>query len=354
MTFSDVPDNATQPANLGNLQKLMFLLVFPLANGLLTLSILLDLGVFTFAALGLVAIRLWVIFPVSLLMLLLVQRYWPKLAPRQSFWRQWLLHVVLVLTVAALFTPIIAPVPNIDSPPSLILPRAMVILEITLYLIVLRLLEQQKHSFAMTLSLQETELNALRAQSNPHFLFNTLNLIVSEIDTDPDNAREIVFDLADLLRKTIALAQQNTITVSQELELVSLYLSLQQKRFSDRLSFDIQLAPEAKNLALPALLLQPVMENTVKYAVAPYATPAHIDIDIGVEQHRLYIQINDTGPAFDDSKIKPGNGFRILHKTLELHYAERYQMQLISTLAGGVFTLSFPAHSGITNPKSSN
>jgi len=192
------------------------------------------------------------------------------------------------------------------------------------------------------LALQETELNMLRSQSNPHFLFNTLNLITSEISADPDNAKEIVFDLADLLRSNIKMVQKRFTTVAEEMKLVNLYLAIQQKRFKDRLSFHIDLDPDTKQLKMPALLLQPVVENTVKYAVAPYAAKAHIAVVTQVKQNKLYICFKDTGPAFDDTQIIEGNGFRILRETLALHYRDDYKLELRSTADGGELKLRLP------------
>jgi LytS/YehU family sensor histidine kinase len=183
----------------------------------------------------------------------------------------------------------------------------------------------------------------LKSQSNPHFLFNTLNLITAEISTDPNRARETVFDLADLLRSSIKLAEERLVSVTEEMHLVSLYLNLQQRRFRDRLTFSIEIDPRTAELQIPSLLLQPVVENTIKWAVAPYADPASIEIATRLCGGRLSIVVKDSGPAFDEDKIVEGNGFRILRRTLDLQYQANYQLSLSSTADGGVFSLDLPA-----------
>ncbi|MEO0424697.1 MAG: histidine kinase [Pseudomonadota bacterium] len=324
-------------------QLLAFLLVFPAANSLFVATILYDLGVLNLDRIAWVILRLWSIFGLAFAGVRLLHRALPKVFHPDHFWRQLLAHLLLIIFAGALVGPVMTLPTALPRPDSMFMPRVVLALEIIVYLGVLRVLRQQAREFQAQATAREAELSMLRAQSNPHFLFNTLNLISSQIADDPDNAREIVFDLADLLRSNIKMAQQSVTTVAEELRLVSLYLTLQQKRFGSRLSFSVELASEAEALPVPSLLLQPVVENTVKYAVAPYATPAHVQVQAQLADDTLRITVRDTGPAFDDSQINVGNGFRILHQTLALHYGDDYDVTLNSTDAGGVFTLSVPA-----------
>lgn len=326
-------------------QKWVFLFVWPLINTLFAASILFDLGKFDFQLFVVVVVKLWIVFGLSFLVIQLLGSYFSKLVPTNCFWRQLGLHVFIIVGIASFFAPVFTLPSAMQYPQTLIISRAVVIMEIIIYLIVLQVLNQQERSYASALALRETELNMLRFQSNPHFLFNTLNLITAEISSNPDNAKEIVFDLADLPRSNIRMAQQRFTTVYEELKLVTLYLTLQQKRFKDRLTFDIELDPETKNRQIPALLLQPVVENTVKYAVAPYASKAHINVEIRLLRDKLSIVFKDTGPPFDSSQIVEGNGFRILRKTLDLNYSGGYEIHLRSTPTGGIFTICLPTSS---------
>lgn len=344
MALSDTkPLNQPYRFDQKKFQRWVFLLVWPLANVLLVSTILIDLGLATAVTLLFVAINFWLLFGLSFLGLQILDRYFPKIMSTEVFWRQLFVHVVVIIGIAAIFSGVFTRPVALQLSQTLIGPRIFFILQIIIYLIVFRIFTQQERSFTTALALRETELNMLRSQSNPHFLFNTLNLINTQISNDPDNAKEIVYDLADLLRKNINMAQQSFTTLAEEMELVSLYLTLQEKRFKDRLSFNINLVPGTKLLQIPALLLQPVIENTVKYAVAPYASKAHIRVETSLVNGRLVIVVRDSGPAFDETQIVEGNGMRILRKTLVLHYEDDYDIQLKSTASGGVFTLSLPA-----------
>lgn len=335
--------NAQQEINRKQLQKLVFLIILPMTNLLFVAAVLYDNEKFDIQTIGNVAIRVWAIFGLAFVVFKSLEEYLPKVIRKDCFVCQLALHILIIVGIASFFAPVFARPEGLLPTQSLEVPRLFIFtLEITLYLIVLRILDEQANAFSTMLVLKESELNVLRSQSNPHFLFNTLNLINSEISDDPDNAKEIVYDLADLLRKYLKMAQQSFTTVSEELKLVNLYLTLQQKRFKNRLTFDIEVAHEARRLQIPALLLQPVVENTIKYGVAPYAAKAHVKVETNLIDKNLVVVFKDTGPLFDDKDIEEGDGFRILRKTLDLHYANNYEMSLKSTKTGGEFKVCIP------------
>ena len=334
---------AKQKVNRKQLQKLVFLVILPLTNLLFVSAVLYDNEKFNIQTIGNVAIRVWVSFGLAFVVLQSLEKYLPRVIRKDCFICQLALHILIIIGIASFFASVSAPTDNLTPTQSLVVPRFFIItLEITLYLIVLRTLDEQANAFSAMLVLKESELNVLRSQSNPHFLFNTLNLINSEISDSPDNAKEIVYDLADLLRKYLKMAQQSFTTVSEELKLVNLYLTLQQKRFKNRLTFDIEVAHETHRLKIPALLLQPVVENTIKYAVAPYAAKGHVKVETNLTDKNLVVVFKDTGPVFDDKAIEEGDGFRILRKTLDLHYANNYELSLKSTKTGGEFKVCIP------------
>ena len=328
---------------LDRLQATVFLILLPLMNVFLTSSLFLNLDVRGWRLPLTAAVRIWATFGLSLLLLRLVARYRPQTLDNDAFWRQLFIHSSIVLSIGFLVGPLIELPAYVPRPKLFVVPRMILILEMAMYLAVVRILKQQQNWFATKASLREAELNVLRSQSNPHFLFNTLNLIASEISRDPENAKEIVFDLADLLRSSVKAAERRLTTVAAEIELVRLYLRLQEQRFSDRLTFSMAIAPETENLQIPALLLQPVVENTVKWAVAPFPSQAHILVECSLLDDELSIVFRDTGPAFDDTQIVDGNGFRILRRTLELNYPGRWRLQLSSTTEGGLLSLGLPA-----------
>ncbi|NQZ08738.1 MAG: histidine kinase [Algicola sp.] len=331
-------------------QAIAFLVVWPSFNFFLTATVLYYLNRFELSIVAPVALKTWAIFGLSLLVLRFAQTKWPPAISGGGFWSLLARHIMVISFIAFLFSPIVDFSHRLDIPQVRFIPSVILILEITLYIAVMYIIAQQERAFAAALNLQQAQLNVARAQSNPHFLFNTLNLIIAEISTNPDNAKEIVYDLSDLLRCTVKMAQNNFSTVRAELKMVENYLNLQQKRFSDRLGFHLDIAPDCVELLIPSLLLQPVVENTIKHAVAPHASKAHIEIQVSLvtnaEQQgdQLEIQIKDTGPQFEVAQIEEGDGFRILRQTLRLHYPAEHHIALESTPLGGQLTLSFPAH----------
>jgi hypothetical protein len=336
------------PSNQARLQLWVFLLILPGINAIVIAGIMVDIGMFSLKALLLATGRVWSLFTLSLIVLLAVQRLAPATKDLAHFWRQILLHTAAIFFVGATLGPVIrSPAQlGLDVEVSSVAPRVFLLLEIAIYLGVMRFLAEREKIHAERLARRDTELSMLRSQSNPHFLFNTLNLITSEVSKDPAKAREIVFDLSDLLRSNIRLAKRSSVTLEEEFELCELYLRLQKKRFEDRLTFDISIPPEATRIIIPPLLMQPVIENAIKHAVSPYATPAHISLSACLRDSRLLIECRDSGPSFDADAVDEGEGMRILRQTLTVKYGTDFRLALNSTPDGGVLLIDVPAQSG--------
>ncbi len=114
---------------------------------------------------------------------------------------------------------------------------------------------------------REAELRALRAQLNPHFLFNSLNSINALVGADPEGARRMCEGLGDFLRRTLALGARDAVTLGDELALVDRYLGIEQVRFGDRLRIERSVEPGAATCSVPPLLLQPLVENAIKHGI---------------------------------------------------------------------------------------
>lgn len=325
------------------LQAIAFLLVLPALNTTIVVSILVNLHVEALRGSLTAGVRIWATFAASLLLLRGLKGYWPWVLDEDAFWRQLLVYFAIVASIGYLFGPFVEVPPEIPPPRLRLAPRVVLALQLATYLVVVRILRQQERWAETTVALRDAELNVLRAQSNPHFLFNTLNLIASEVTRNPENAKEIIYDLADLLRSTVKAANRSLSSVADEMELVRLYLELHAQRFRDRLTYAMDIQPATSALEIPSLLLQPVVENTVKWAVAPYHSDAHIHVRCELQGEELSIVFQDTGPPFDDAQLSEGNGLRLLRGTLELHYHERWKASLRSTPEGGRLEIRFPA-----------
>jgi hypothetical protein len=143
--------------------------------------------------------------------------------------------------------------------------------------------------------LAEARLQLLGMQLQPHFLFNTLNTIAELVHEDPDTADRMIADLSDLLRRTLDLATVQRIRLSAELDLVSRYLNIQKARFGDRLRVTIDSTQEARDGLVPALLLQPIVENAIRHGLGARLDAGRIAIEARVADRTLVIAVTDDG-----------------------------------------------------------
>ena len=153
---------------------------------------------------------------------------------------------------------------------------------------------------------REAELRALRAQLNPHFLFNSLNSINALVGADPEGARRMCEGLADFLRRTLNLGTRDAVTLAEELALVDRYLAIEQVRFGDRLQVDRAIEPAAAECRVPPLLLQPLVENAVKHGVSGRLEGGTVRIEARIEAGRLLIAIEN--PVDEDAPARKGEG----------------------------------------------
>ncbi len=158
--------------------------------------------------------------------------------------------------------------------------------------------EQERHAAELAVRAQEAQVRALRYQINPHFLFNTLNAIAALVRDAPAKAEEMVVQLSDFFRRSLAVNPMEDVTLAQEVDLQRLYLEIERTRFPDRLRFDVALDDGTADARVPALLLQPLVENAVKHGVARCEAPACIRIRARVDGPVLEIVVeNDARPS---------------------------------------------------------
>lgn len=155
--------------------------------------------------------------------------------------------------------------------------------------------------------MREAELASLRQQMQPHFLFNSLNSINSLIGKEPAQARKMVIQLSDFLRGTLNKDLQQMIQLKEELEHLSLYLSIEKVRFGHRLHIHINCDDTLEGLTIPALILQPVLENAIKFGL--YGTLEAIDITVTIHSLPEFTIIEISNPFDSDSSVMRGTGF---------------------------------------------
>jgi hypothetical protein len=158
--------------------------------------------------------------------------------------------------------------------------------------------EQERHAAELAVQAQEAQVRALRYQINPHFLFNTLNAIAALVRDAPAKAEEMVVQLSEFFRRSLLVNPMEDLTLSEEVELQRLYLEIERTRFPDRMRFDVELDDMTAEARVPALLLQPLVENAVKHGVARSEGATCIRIGARVVGPALEIVVeNDAKPT---------------------------------------------------------
>ena len=155
------------------------------------------------------------------------------------------------------------------------------------------------------------QLAMLRYQLNPHFLFNTLNSISTLVLLKhTERANAMLSRLSSFLRYSLVGDPTQLVTLAQEVEALKLYLDIERMRFEERLRFAVNVEPRAMQGQIPSLLLQPLVENAVKYAVTPMEEGAEISLDARLAGDRLIVSLADTGPGLNDAapKLNPSSG----------------------------------------------
>jgi len=192
---------------------------------------------------------------------------------------------------------------------------------------------------------QSAQIKALRYQLNPHFMFNTLNSIASLVGSNEAEAAEaMVENLSDFLHTTLELNPEDDITLSRELELQQLYLSIEAARFPDRLVTQVDVPDDLQSLPVPSLITQPLIENVIKHAVRKSTTPITLAIIARRVDDKLELTIrNSFGDAADPVRGPPGIGLANVNERLTMRYPLESRCVAISDESSFCVRLTLPA-----------
>lgn len=170
---------------------------------------------------------------------------------------------------------------------------------------------------------RDAELQAIKAQLQPHFLLNALNSVLALIRDDPAAAERMLGRLASLLHGVFDRLDQQLVPLAPELDMLRDYLEVERVRFESRLNFDIQLDADAGAVLVPPLLLQPLVENAVRHGIEPHMRPGTITIKARLANGRLQIAISDTGEGPDGaSSPGTGRGLELTRRRLDTMYGK--------------------------------
>ena len=206
--------------------------------------------------------------------------------------------------------------------------------------------QQQEAVFKAVNLAQEAQLKMLRYQLNPHFLFNTLNAISTLIlDNQNRTANRAVMRLSEFLRYTLDQDPMKRVTLRQEIEALDLYLGTERLRFGERLRLEYAIEGVALDALVPSLLLQPLLENALKYAVSPREQGGLVRIEGRARGTMLEISVVDDGPGISDD-ARPGErrgvGLRNTRERLAVLYGENYRFAVLNSHPGVRVEMALP------------
>lgn len=184
------------------------------------------------------------------------------------------------------------------------------------------------------------EFRALRAQIEPHFLFNALNTISSFCRTNPSRARELIIDLSNYFRQTLK-RQEDFVSLGDELEFIQSYLSIEKARFGNRLELVIDIPESMMNIKMPVFILQPIIENSIKHGILPKPLGGSVFLKAFSLDKEILFSIEDTGIGMEEERLNevitnwPGIGLKNVNERLKLLYGEDYGLNIKTVFNNG-------------------
>ena len=194
-------------------------------------------------------------------------------------------------------------------------------------------------------TIKESELNLLKSQINPHFLFNSLNSINSLIITDAEKAREMIIELSDYLRYTVRTNENETVTLREELHNIECYLNIEKIRFGERLAVVNDIEDECLDTKIPNMILQPVFENAIKHGVNESTDAVTITTTCSMANDQLSISISNNFTEGNISKRGKGIGIENINKRMLLHFKRNNLVKVRKTSNIFEVILTFPKSS---------
>ena len=191
--------------------------------------------------------------------------------------------------------------------------------------------ERKEKEIKLRSTLQNTEIDLLRSKLNPHFLFNSLNSLNALIQTEPENASRMLLQLSDFLRFSIEKDKQEKIGLKEEVENLDRYMAIEQVRFGDRLKFVRIIKEETMPLKLPAMLLQPLLENAIKYGLSSKLGDVNIKIEAKEGGGNLLLEISNVYDSSVSVRKGSGQGIDNVCKRLEIIYKKAADFQIEKT-----------------------
>ncbi len=196
-------------------------------------------------------------------------------------------------------------------------------------------------------AINEMTLNRLRSQLNPHFIFNALNSIRALVDEDPRKAKIAITQLSNILRNSLVMDKRRVVSFNDELQTVKDYLALEGVRFEERLQTRLLVEPEAEEFYIPPLMLQTLVENSIKHGISNLVDGGQVRLDAFVKERKLHVCIRNSGQYVNGVKHSNGSGLGLenTRERLQLLYGERASFRILNENEHTVLTeLIIPEH----------
>jgi LytS/YehU family sensor histidine kinase len=195
--------------------------------------------------------------------------------------------------------------------------------------------DRELHASRLEAQLSQAQLQVLKMQLHPHFLFNTLNAISALVHEDADLAERMIARLGELLRSTLEAADRQEVPLRQEVEFIRPYLEIERARMGDRLKVELDIDPAALDAHVPNLLLQPLVENAIRHGIAPRAEPGRIEVRARREEGRLRLEVCDDGPGLAAGP-REGVGLTNTRARLRQLYGEEHCFEMSNGAGRGL------------------
>jgi len=207
--------------------------------------------------------------------------------------------------------------------------------------------QRARREHELVVAARDAELSLLRAQFQPHFVLNALNSLLALVDRDPALARTMIVRLADLMKAVFARADADQVPLERELDLVRAYLDVERIRLGSRLAVTFDIDDAARSALVPALLLQPIVENAVKHGVTPYASARYVEVQASIGDGRLQIVVRDAGhgaaATTTAGAFGTGRGLQITRRRLDGAYGDGYRLTFDRGASGTAVRIDLPA-----------
>jgi len=198
--------------------------------------------------------------------------------------------------------------------------------------------EKNTQALKYEVAMNEMKLNQLKSQINPHFIFNALNSIRALVDEEPIKSKQAINHLSNILRSSLVLDKKRLTSLKEELDTTKDYLALESIRFEERLQTEFNIEPETKNIPVPPMMLQTLVENGIKHGISKLKKGGKVTVNARVDLGRMILEIRNNGHYHDKRINGTGQGLRNTRQRLELIYGETAKLKIENESENTVLT----------------